>query len=79
MLDARVISAAAEAVIKAMKDGVAHGYTDEWMRQSVHVHRAHAADHLAADIQGDESEAHLEHALCRIAMAIVQRNDTRPR
>lgn len=62
------------AIEHAMDDGAAHGYTDEWTRQSISVHRCHAADHLARDIQENgEDPTDLEHALCRIAMALVRR------
>ena len=71
----RVMAMALLAIEHAMNDGAEHGYVDDWTRQSIHVHRAHAADHLAADIHGDDSEAHLEHAICRLAMAMVRRSE----
>jgi hypothetical protein len=71
-----VIAAATAAVNRAMDDGTEHGYTNEWTEQSTHEHLMHAARHLADAVRGDASEeAHLEHAVCRVAMAIIKRGE----
>ena len=43
---------------------------DSWTREGLEHHLIHAVEHIADYQAGDRSEPHLEHALCRLAMAI---------
>jgi len=66
---------AGNAIVHAVEDGVEHGYTTEWMRKHRKYHYGRALRHVGCALGGEFSEAetrvHLEHALCRIAMALA--------
>ena len=65
-----------DAVVKAMEDGWDHGYRGNWKGQSAPLHLSHAFCHLeralARGISGPEARTDIEHAICRLAMALIQ-------
>lgn len=70
-----LIYEAKRALVRAWEDGKQHGYTDEWCTWlSGDDHLAHAYAHLsgARGSAGAERREHLQHALCRVAMALVR-------
>lgn len=75
---ADVCDAAAKAIIERMDLGVQQGYDPaSWKSESVarHVHRAckHALTHLeiTSGERDDDSENHLDAAICRLSMALA--------
>ncbi len=65
----RVLEAAIRAVGTAMADGEKHGKNGKWLRQGYDEQVRHARGHVNSTGTG-ERLMHLQHALCRIAMAI---------
>jgi len=74
--DLLVLKAECErALVRALEDGKAHGYTDEWCTWlSADDHLAHAYTHLQGARGSTQPDRlmHLQHALCRVAMALVR-------
>jgi len=46
---------------------------NNWRKISEQDHLNHALIHIYADMAGDETDAHLSHAFCRVMMALAQR------
>lgn len=70
-----VIETATWAISQAMEDGFNHGYHGNWKGQSHVVHVSHAFQHLEEALKhGLNKDAinDIEHALCRLAMALIQ-------
>ncbi len=65
-----------DAVAKAMEDGFTHGYRGNWKGQSAPLHLSHAFCHLEEalkhGVSGPEARTDIEHAICRLAMALIQ-------
>jgi len=82
---ADVLMAALWAVKAAMVEGAEHGYVRNWQNQSVGEHLVHVQEHVRravevnfrASVAGEferwaEFDQHVTHALCRLAMALIQ-------
>lgn len=51
---------------------------ENWRKISARSHARHALNHLVAWLAGHRGEEHLEHAVCRLLMAIERENEAPP-
>lgn len=58
------------ALGRVLAKGIRHG-EDNWRRVSEREHVSHALAHIYGHLAGDDSEPHLENALCRLMMAVA--------
>ena len=58
------------AVAKVVKNGLTHYAPDNWRQVPRADHLNHALVHLFAYEAGDRQDDHLEHAACRLLMAL---------
>lgn len=65
------------AVAEVLAEGAAKYGDRNWHKIAVSDHLNHAMTHLLALQAGDGSDAHLEHAACRLLMALDQRRSGR--
>jgi hypothetical protein len=56
---------------KVYAEGAKKYERDNWRKISVEEHLNHAISHIYAYLAGDRQENHLEHAQCRINMAVA--------
>src|SRR5262245_58770276 len=61
------------AVAKVVRYGLEKYAPDNWRNISQADHLNHALTHIFAYAAGDRSDAHLEHAACRLLMALETR------
>src|SRR5271165_515853 len=47
---------------------------NNWRRIPMEDHVSHALEHLFLHMNGDKDDDHLDHALCRLAMAVAMRD-----
>lgn len=65
------------AVAEVLAEGAAKYCANNWHKIAVEDHLNHALAHIFADRAGDTQDAHLEHAACRLLMALDQRRSGR--
>lgn len=73
LLDAHAMMALANVTYEGAKKYA----RDNWRLISKEEHINHALTHLFAHLAGDRQDDHLEHALCRVMMALAKK--LRPR
>ena len=61
------------AVAKVLKEGAVKYGENNWHNIDSGDHLNHALIHIYADLAGDNQDDHLEHAACRILMALEMR------
>jgi hypothetical protein len=66
-------TAALEVVAQVMRDGARSHPENDWVECSPEHHARKAVAHLRLWLEGDESQAHLEHAATRCLMALTLR------
>lgn len=62
------------ALGRVLAKGVHYG-EDNWRLISAREHANHALSHLLGWLAGDDSDPHLEHAFCRLMMAIAMEGE----
>lgn len=65
---------AVNVIERVMAENNDHHVKNSWLKLSTEEHLKHAALHLQAARKGKTNESHIEHALCRIAMALTVRH-----
>ncbi|MES2208574.1 MAG: dATP/dGTP diphosphohydrolase domain-containing protein [Chloroflexota bacterium] len=68
---------AALAVSRVLSEGAAKYGPNNWHKIPVADHLNHAIAHVFADLAGDTSDAHLDHAATRLLFALDQRRSGR--
>jgi hypothetical protein len=64
------------ALAKVMYNGAKKYEKDNWRGLTLEDHLNHALAHIYAHLAGDAQDDHLEHAFCRLMMAVgVQHNE----
>lgn len=66
LIDSRAIFALA----KVLAEGEIKYGKDNWRKIECESHLNHALMHMYAHLAGDEQDKHLEHAFCRLMMAV---------
>ncbi len=67
------------AVAEVLAHGAEKYGANNWHKIPVEDHLNHALAHIFADRAGDTQDSHLEHAACRIFMALEQKLAGRPK
>lgn len=61
------------ALAKVLDEGEKRYGKDNWRKIEAQSHINHAISHLYAHLTGDNQDEHLEHAFCRVMMAVATR------
>jgi hypothetical protein len=60
---------------KVLKEGAEKYERDNWRKIDTESHIDHALNHIFAYLAGDKQDNHLDHAFCRLMMAIGVEGD----
>lgn len=59
------------ALAKVLAEGAERYERDNWRKVDCEEHINHALQHIYAHMAGDTQDEHLEHAFCRLMMAVA--------
>ena len=75
---AMLIAAANAALVRSLDDGDKRAYNGIWLEQAPMDHYRHACEHVAQIILSDQTDVideHLDHAICRLIMLKIVRDE----
>lgn len=63
------------SLAKVLEYGARRYERDNWRKLDCESHLNHALQHIYGYLAGDEQDDHLEHAFCRLMMAVATKDD----
>lgn len=75
---AMLIAAANAALVRSLDDGDKRCYNGIWLEQSPTEHYRHACEHVAQIIMSDQNDIvdeQIDHAICRLIMLKIVRDE----